>query len=88
MIMASELATPTPGNAKTKAKKYDEWEVRDAMRTMMRAGEITKNKKLLELVRKEAMRHSAELKETAAQASQLAKMGRISPKQMAKLGAR
>ena len=79
---------PQPANAKTKAKKYDEWEVRDAMHTLMRAGEITKNKKLLELVRKEATRHASELKETAARAGQLAKMGRISPKQMAKLSAR
>ncbi len=55
---------------------------------MMRAGEITKNKKLLDLVRKEATRHAAELKDTAAQAGRLAKMGRISDKQMAKLEAR
>jgi len=74
-----------PANAKTKTKKYDEWEVRDAMHCLMRAGEITRNKKLLELVRKEATRHAEELKQTAAQAGQLAKMGRISPKQMAKL---
>lgn len=85
--MASAETAPQPASAKTKPKKYDEWEVRDAMHTLMRAGEITKNKKLLELVRKEATRHAAELKETAARAGQLAKMGRISPKQMAKLDA-
>lgn len=86
--MASEVATAAPATTKSKPKKYDEWEVRDAMRTMLRAGEIVKNKKLLDLVRKEATRHAEELKETAHQAGQLAKMGRISPKQMAKLGAR
>lgn len=84
--MASEVTMPAT-NAKTKAKKYDEWDVREAMRTMMRAGEITKDKTLLNLVRKEATRHAAELKETAARAGQLAKMGRISDKQMAKLKA-
>jgi hypothetical protein len=77
---------PMPATA-SKPKKYDEWEVREAMRTMMRAGEITKDKKLLALVRKEATHHAAELKETAARAGQLAKMGRISDKQMAKLKA-
>jgi hypothetical protein len=52
-----------------KPKKYDEWEVRDAMHTMMRAGEIIKDKKLLGL-----------MQDVSQQASQLAKMGRISPK--------
>lgn len=83
------MAESAPGSsAKPKKKSYDEWEVRDAMHTLMRAGEITKDKKLLDLVRKEATRHAAELKETAARAGALAKMGRISPKQLAKLGAR
>lgn len=83
-----EAATPGPANTKSKPKKYDDWEVRDAMRTLMRAGEITKDKKLLELVRACAAKEAVELKETAARASMLAKMGRISPKQLAKLGAR
>ena len=81
----AKAAMPQSTNAKTKKKSYNEWEVREAMHTLMRAGEITKNKKLLDLVRKEATRHAAELKETAARAGALAKMGRISPKQMAKL---
>jgi hypothetical protein len=89
MAKAKSVAMDSPQvatNAKTKG--YDEWEVREAMRTMMRAGEITKDKKLLGLVRKEATRHAAELQETAARAGQLARMGRISPKQMAKLASR
>lgn len=77
--------------AKSTAKPIDHpdrhWEVRDAMRTMMRAGEIIKDKKLLAAVKKEAQSHAAELQETAARAGALAKMGRISPRQMAKLGA-
>jgi hypothetical protein len=72
----------------SKKRGFDDWEVREAMRTMMRAGEIVKDKKLLEAVRKEAQKHAAELEATAKQAGQLAKMGRISPKQMAKLGSR
>jgi hypothetical protein len=76
-----EIATsaPTPGH-------MDKWEVRDAMHTMLRAAKIVKDKKLLAAVKKEAMSHAKELEETAAQAGALAKMGRISPKQMAKLG--
>lgn len=77
---------PQHGNAKTKAKKYDEWEVRDAMHAMLRAAKIVKDKKLLAAVKKEALSHAKELQETAAQASRLAMMGKISPKQMAKLG--
>lgn len=72
----------------SKKKGIDHWEVRDAMHTMMRAGEIIKDKKLLAAVKKEATSHAKELQETAARAGQLAKMGLISPKQMAKLSAR
>ena len=78
---------PAVPNAPAKPKGYDKWEVRDVMHTMMRAGEIIKDKKLLAAVRKEAQSHAKELQETAHRAGQLAKMGRISPKQMAKLGA-
>lgn len=66
----------------------DHWRVRDAMRTMLRAGEIIKDKKLLTAVKKEALAHSKELQETATRAGQLAKMGLISPKAMAKLATR
>ena len=41
MMASVETAAP-PANGKTKQKKYDEWEVRDAMHTMMRAGKIVK----------------------------------------------
>ncbi len=64
--------------------KYDKWNVRDAMHTMMRAGELTKDKKMMGLVRKEAARHAAEMQEVAHKASALAKAGRISEKAMAK----
>lgn len=67
---------------------YDDrkWEIRDAMHTMLRAGEIIKDKKLLAAVKKAALEHATELQETANRAGRLAKMGLISDKQMAKLG--
>ena len=83
-MASTAIAVP----ASKKPKGPDEWEVRDAMHTMMRAGEIIKDKKLLALVRKEAANHAAKMKNVAQQASQLAKMGRISDKQLAKLASR
>ena len=74
------------GMAKSPSKKkYDEWEVRDAMHTMLRAGEITKDKHLMGHVRKHAAEHAKKSHETAQRAAHLAKSGRISEKQMAKL---
>lgn len=74
------LAQAVPG----RSKRYDEWEVRDAMHTMMRAGELTKDKKLMGLVRKEAAKHAQEMREVSHKAAMLAKSGHISPKAMAK----
>lgn len=37
-------------------KKYESWEVRDALATITRATEIRKDKQLMALVRKEAAR--------------------------------
>jgi hypothetical protein len=82
MVKAEKAVQPD------KKRGFDEWEVRDAMHAMLRASKIVKDKKLLAAVKKEALNHAKELQDTAAQAAQLAKMGRISPKQMAKLGAR
>lgn len=86
----AKASAPEAAEASAPAKKkgFDHWEVRDAMHTMMRAGEIIKDKKLLAAVKKEATAHAKELQETATRAGQLAKMGLISPKQMAKLGDR
>lgn len=64
------------------------WEVRDAMHTVMRAHDVINDKKLMKEVKKHAKYHAAELKETAARAEHFAKMGRISPKQMGKLGSK
>lgn len=82
---AKTLGVPAT-EASTKPKKgFDHWEVRDAMHAMLRAGEIIKDKKLLAAVKKEATSHAKELQETATRAGQLAKMGLISPKAMAKM---
>jgi hypothetical protein len=69
----------------SKQKKYDEWEVRDAMHTIMRAGDHLKDKKLMGHVRKHAKAHAAKLSDDSARAARLAKSGRISEKAMAKL---
>lgn len=68
-----------------KSKKYDEWEVRDAMHTMLRAGEIVRDKKLMGHVKKHAKEHAEKMHEVAHRAGELAKQGRISPKAIAKM---
>jgi hypothetical protein len=68
-----------------KAKKYDEWEVRDAMHTILKAGEHVKNKHLMKHVRKHAGEHAKKMSEEAARASHLHKRGLISDKAMAKI---
>jgi hypothetical protein len=70
----------------SKQKKYDEWEVKDAMHTIMRAGDHLKDKNLMGHVRKHAKAHAAKLSDDSARAAHLAKSGRISDKAMAKLG--
>ena len=78
------------GMTKSTPKSYNHpdrhWEVREAMHTMLRAGEVIKDKKLLAEVKKHAASHAKEMQETANRAGRLAKMGLISDKQMAKLG--
>lgn len=69
-----------------KQKKYDEWEVRDAMHTIMRAQEHVRNPGLMKHVRKHAAKHAAEKADEAERARRLAKAGKISDKAMAKLG--
>lgn len=82
--MASDV--PSTAAAKpSRKKKYDEWEVRDAMHTMLRAHEIVKDKALLKRVQKEAALHATKMKAVANQADQLAKRGMISDKQMARM---
>lgn len=80
--------TKSTPKAEKMPKGLDHWEVREAMHTMLRASKIVTDKKLLAAVKKEAQSHAKELQDTAAQADRLARMGLISPKQMAKLGAR
>lgn len=67
-----------------KSNPYEDWRVEDAMHTMMRAGEIVKDKKMIGLVRKKAAEHANKMAAVAKQATQLARMGRISPKAAAK----
>lgn len=64
------------------------WEVEDALRCLQRAGEVVADKKLMAEVKAMASEKADEMEAVAKQAGALAKMGRISPKQLAKLGAR
>lgn len=62
----------------------EDWEAHDAMHTLMRAGEIVKNKGLLKRARKKAAEHASKMQEVADRAGRLAKMGHISEKAAAK----
>jgi hypothetical protein len=67
------------------SKKYDEYEVRDAMHTMLKAKDIVKDKHLMGHVRKHAAEHATKMHEESKRARHLAKSGRISEKAMSKL---
>ncbi|MDI1265603.1 MAG: hypothetical protein PS018_20340 [bacterium] len=69
-------------------KEEDRWRVEDALRTLQRAGEIVHDAKLMAKVKEMAGEKADEMKVIAKSADALAKAGRISPKQMAKLAAR
>lgn len=75
--------------AERKEKSYSHpdrhYEVRDAMHTILRAAEHTRNKPLMREVRKHAAKHAGEMAEKSHQARQLAKAGRISDKALARL---
>lgn len=87
MIMAKAKATISyPETPKTDAAQRRKWEVDDALHTLRRAGEIVHDKKLMAEVKALAQDKIEEMEAIAHQAGVLAKMGKISPKQMAKLG--
>lgn len=81
MAKSKAVSTPT-------AISDDHWQVEGALRTLQRAGEIVHDKKLMVRVKAMASEKAVEMTAIAKQASALAKSGRISPKQMAKLAAR
>lgn len=83
--MAKAKSTGAMPVASGEDGKYDKWAVRDAMHTMMRAGELTKDTRMMGLVRKEAARYAKESQELADKAASLAKKGLISEKAMAKM---
>lgn len=66
----------------------DEWSVEHALHVIHRAGEIVGDKKLMAKVKELAKHRAEEMSEVAQRAGQLAKMGRISPKAMAKMDKR
>lgn len=74
--------------AKSEKAERRRWEVEDALSTLRRAGEIVHDKKLMEEVKAMATERADDFEAIAKQAGALAKAGRISPKQMARLAAR
>lgn len=85
--MAKATKSKSLGAAVSEATD-DQWRVEDALRTLQRAGEIVHDAKLMAKVKECAAEKVVEMKAIEKSAGALAKMGRISPKQMAKLGAR
>ncbi|WP_445222247.1 hypothetical protein ACKWRH_21570 [Bradyrhizobium sp. Pa8] len=83
--MAKSKVTAEVPASPAQAKRYDDWDVREAMRTLMRADEIQGDKKLMGMVRKEAAKESEKMAEVSRQADRLARSGHISDKQLAKL---
>ena len=48
-----------------KTKKYDEWEIKDAVRTLVQAEEIKQNKELMKLVIPELKKQSNAMEQAA-----------------------
>lgn len=69
----------------TPPESREDWEAHDAMHTLMRAGEIVKDKKLLGRVRKQAAEHAKKMHDVASRAGALARRGLISDKAMSKM---
>lgn len=84
--MAKSKSSSYPAMPKTEAAERRKWEVEDALRTLRRAGEIVHDKKLMTEVKACAKDKIEEMEAIAHQAGVLAKMGKISPKQMVKMG--
>ena len=56
-----------PAIAKDKISKYDDWQVEDALRTLTRAKEIQKDKKMMSLVKALAKKKIAAIATIAKQ---------------------
>lgn len=88
MIMSYDSAPAgISGGKKQKAWSHPDraWEVRDAMRTIMHAEKYKADAKLMEQVKLCAAEEAQEMREKSGMAAALAKSGKISEKQMAKL---
>lgn len=88
MTSAVSAGKPCKEPHERKSGPWDDWELSDAAHYLRRAGEIIKNKKFLAAIKKHAETKAEEHQEIAHKAGLLAKMGRISPRAMAKLEAR
>ena len=80
------MATNTSGMSEKQRQRH--YEVEDALHIVRRAGEIMADKKLMAEVEKMADERAEEMNAISKKAGKLAKLGRISDKQMASLGKR
>lgn len=85
-MMEGSAVADTSGMTDKQRKRH--YEVEDAMHTVRRAHEIMGDKKLMAEVEAMANERAEEMSETAKKAGKLAKLGRISDKQMAGLSKR
>ena len=86
--MAKAKSAAPAGVSGPDAKERRRWEIEDALSTLRRATEIMADKKLMAEVEAMADERAEEMSEIAKKAGKLAKLGRISDKQMASLGKR
>ena len=86
--MAKAKQASVPQVSPSEKAERRRWEVEDALRTIQQAAKIIGDKKLMDKVKAMAKEKAGEMEGIAQQAAQLAKMGLISDKQMAKLKAR
>ena len=84
----SSTATPKKGEKPWSHpdRQWEEWEVRDAMHTLMKADEHKQDPKLMAEVKKHAAEHAEKMKAVSQQAARLAKSGHISGKHLEKIG--
>lgn len=79
------MAKAETAAAPREPSKYEDWRVESAMDCLMRAKEIEGDPKMMKLVRAKAAEHATKMKQVAQDAERLAKAGKISDKQLAKL---
>ena len=87
--MASKTADEAPEMRKSAYERengpWDEWELSNAAEHLELADKLSGNPKFLEAIRKHSEKKAAEHQHVADHAARLAKSGKISEKQLAKM---